>query len=138
MRKLLYLLFIFSIFAHAQNKPFVGEYKYCYDDNNQSIQAYLNLVDFQNAGLGIQIYTNGFPISIILKLNGQSYITTERISGYEFEYRAFYKNNLLKIVFTDERDAQVLGLNQTHVIKFQGALVSFVFDQIKIHCRQNI
>lgn len=137
MKKLFYLLItILSQLTFANVFP--GEYKYCYDQNNKAIDAYLNIVDFKEEGTGIQIYKDGFPISVILKLDGSKYTTRERISGFEFEYSAFYKNGILKIVFTDKRDAEVLGLNQTQVIKFEGMLATFVYNQEKIYCRMRL
>lgn len=137
MKKLTLLILLIANLATAQITPMSGSYKHCYTESNLNKDAFLNIVKFDN-GLGMQMFNDGFPISMILKLDGKKHITQERISEYEFEYLASYKNNILKIVFTNERDAFMLGLNQKQIFKFNGLLATFVFNGDKISCRMRL
>ena len=137
MKKLILLTLIISNIAFAQMTPMSGAYKYCYTETDLEKEAFLNIVKFEN-GLGIQMYSDGFPISMIIKLDGKKHTTTERISEYKFEYLAAYKNNILKLVFTNERDARMLGFNQEHIFKFNGLLATFTFNGEKISCRMRL
>ncbi len=133
MKWLLITLFSFS----AYSAPMMGEYKYCYSYEGTE-EAYLNIVHFEDRHIGVQMYYQNFPISFQLILDGQERVSSEGISGMTFEYRAAYARNMMKVVFKNPAKAEAMGLNPKFMIKFQGALASFVFNGVKLHCRKRI